>query len=77
MANFLNPEQVNMGFALRRLLTEYNAKPVLSRPQHTFHTDNESYFEVDIDVHQFNYVARKGMGMIRSVSLRKLNCGGN
>eukprot|EP00053_Salpingoeca_punica_P012942 m.116295 g.116295 ORF g.116295 m.116295 type:complete len:398 (+) comp16070_c0_seq1:261-1454(+) len=67
MANFLNSESVNMGFALRRLLTEYNAKPVLSRPQHSFFTDGESYFEVDIDVHQFNYVARKGMGMIREL----------
>ena len=67
MANFLNPEEVELNFALRKLLIEYNMKPVLTRPQHSFHTDGRSYFEVDLDVHIFGYVARKGWATLKNL----------
>ena len=67
MANLLNPDVVDMGFAARKLLTEYNMKPILTRPQHSFYTDNHTYFEIDMDVHVFSYIARKGLSMIRCV----------
>lgn len=65
MVNVLNTPDLELGFALRRLMTEYNMKPILTRPQHEFFTDNLNYFEVDMDVHLFGYVARKGLSMLR------------
>ena len=67
MVNVLNTPDLDLGFALRRLMTEYNMRPILTRPQHHFHTDNVNYFEIDIDVHVFSYVARKGLSMLRFV----------
>jgi hypothetical protein len=65
MGNFLNPDQCQLGFALRKLLTEYNMKPVLTRPQHRFYTDHRTYFEAVIDVHQFSYVCRRGFSTMK------------
>lgn len=42
----------------RRLLTNYNDKPVLTRPQHQFFK-GDGYLEVDLDVHSWAYLARK------------------
>jgi hypothetical protein len=51
----INTDEVNLG----RLLTGYNGKPFLSRPQHRFFR-GANYFEIVIDVHSFTYAARKG-----------------
>lgn len=64
MANLLNASQLGVGSALSRLLAEYNMKPVLTRPQHRFFTDLRTYFEIDVDVHSFGYLARKGLSML-------------
>ncbi|CAD7696376.1 unnamed protein product [Ostreobium quekettii] len=40
------------------LVHNYNMKPLLTRPQHSFH-HGPSYLEVDLDVHAYGYLARR------------------
>ncbi|TMW63843.1 hypothetical protein Poli38472_002784 [Pythium oligandrum] len=56
----VNPEEQKLGRTERHLLETYNGQPILTRPQHRFYR-TESYFEVDVDAHEFNYVARRGL----------------
>lgn len=43
-----------------RLVHNYNGKPLLMRPQFKFYNDEaQTYFEVDVDIHNYAYVARR------------------
>lgn len=64
LANFEAVKEMLNGVE-QKFVSKYDGKPVLTRPQHAFYR-GRNHLEVDIDMHNWSYLPRKGLDMFRS-----------
>lgn len=60
-----NLPEVELNGLVKKLVSSYNATPFLIRTTSTFHR-GDGYFEVDVDVHRFSYLALQGLNGLKA-----------
>jgi hypothetical protein len=58
IATVTNPEDMSLGRMEKGLCAKFNSTPWMVEPQYEFHS-GPGYFEIDIDIHAFNYFSKK------------------
>ncbi|KAL5072631.1 hypothetical protein RYX36_011615, partial [Vicia faba] len=67
LGRVVNVKNLNLSATEKKLMNAYTEKLVLSR---------QNYLEIDLDVHRFSYIARKGFeGFIERLKLTNLDFG--
>eukprot|EP00455_Lapot_gusevi_P046658 TRINITY_DN6178_c0_g3_i2.p1 TRINITY_DN6178_c0_g3~~TRINITY_DN6178_c0_g3_i2.p1 ORF type:complete len:345 (-),score=141.39 TRINITY_DN6178_c0_g3_i2:49-1047(-) len=59
-----NIPEINVAGVAKKLVNTYNGTPFLTRPQHRYYR-GPNYFEIDVDVHRFSYMAKLGLAGVR------------
>ncbi|MDC3321742.1 DUF1336 domain-containing protein [bacterium] len=59
-------ELEDVGMILRNTLKKFNGKPFLAAPMQRYY-EGQDYLEVDVDVHEFTWAARKGVRSVRDM----------
>jgi len=60
----MNADEAIVNQAAKKMVHTYNGTPFLIRTCSVFFR-GENYFEVDVDVHRFSYMARLGLNMLK------------
>lgn len=64
ISRIVNVDDAGIGGAAKKLVQTYNGTPFLIKTTSVFH-HGDKYFEVDVDVHRFSYLARLGLSGVR------------
>eukprot|EP00911_Craspedida_sp_UC1_P002387 UC1_evm1s1784 len=65
IGSILNLDEVDLPSLVKGVARRFDMKPALTRPEHYMYK-NEAVFELDIDIHLFNYVLRSSWARMRS-----------
>eukprot|EP01083_Nonionella_stella_P002280 6567_1 len=67
MGRVMNLKYTGFNFVSKKLISEYNAKPFLARCSTIIHHQYGEYLSIDLDAHQFGYVAKKMWHYIKDI----------
>lgn len=65
IARVVNVAEAQLGGTVKSLVSSYNGKPFMIQKTAVF-VKGPGYFELDVDVHRFSYLARLGLSGIKS-----------
>jgi hypothetical protein len=70
IAQVTNQDECGISGMAKKLLVSHNATPVLTRPQHRIYHFGDGSTEIDVDIHTFSYIARRGIHLLLDKTTR-------